>query len=346
MHMELREQYKRTFVIFEEFDSGFGVVKDKVPLGYMKMDLKEDSLKLSVFVQNLKKLEGSFYKVILVDLAEPNIRELGSIKINEKGKGEMVLELKGRDIFNIQDYDIIMVAVEGLKGLSIPLAGFLKKKLENPREELRRALEILQKEAMDKIELIDERHEERENVENIGGPEDSIEENVQGSKEEMDIMKDALPKESEEDEDEKREEKASREEKYGQFEEDINYGIKIKEYIKGVVKYLKEVKPFEWELEGYRWWMVDWGMIYGYPGRYLIGLYYDEKGDIKYLVYGIPGRFCLQEQPFGGLTGFSYWHPVKGHLRKFGEKGYWLLHIDAESGNIVYPLKPTPPPVI
>jgi len=339
--MEFKEQYKRIFVIFEEYNSGFGFVKDKMPLGYMKIDLKEDFLKLSIFVQNLKRLEEGFYKAVLIGLRskEPEIRELGKIRVNEKGKGELVLEMKGQVFFNIQDYDIIVVTTDGFGDFSIPLIGFLNKRLENPKEELKKVLEFLRGRDGEKDVSKDMGKANKE--EDLKLPEGEFYMGSGESKGPEEVLN-----EGREEEDNAGREELPLKEFDTEDENNINYGIRIKEYIKGVVKYLKEVKPFEWELEGYRWWMVDWGMIYGYPNRYLIGLYYDEKGDIRYIVYGMPGRFCLQEQPFGGLTGFNYWHPVKGHLRKFGEKGYWLLHIDAETGNIVYPLKPTPPPVI
>ncbi len=123
-----------------------------------------------------------------------------------------------------------------------------------------------------------------------------------------------------------------------------DYMTGLRKYIGNIVNYLKEIKPFECEMPGYKWWRIDLSFAGGVYDYYLVGFYY-ENDNIKYLTYGMPGRFCIQEQPFGGMTGFVYWHPTSGNDRKFGEEGYWILHIDANTGRIAVPLIPTPPPL-
>ena len=81
-----------------------------------------------------------------------------------------------------------------------------------------------------------------------------------------------------------------------------------------------------------------------FQGHQLIGLQYDQNGAVKYLVHGIPGRFCLRDQPYGGATGYTYWHPLPGQQYKAGDYGYWLIHIDPVTGEVVFPRKPTRPP--
>ena len=66
------------------------------------------------------------------------------------------------------------------------------------------------------------------------------------------------------------------------------------------------------------------------------------KNKLGYFVYGIPGRFCIQEQPFQGTTGLLYLHPLAGHQRENGAMGYWLLNIDAQTGEVAF-LKPIIP---
>ncbi len=123
-----------------------------------------------------------------------------------------------------------------------------------------------------------------------------------------------------------------------------DYMTGLRKYIGNIVNYLKEIKPFECEMPGYKWWRIDLSFAGGVYNYYLVGFYY-ENNNIRYLTYGMPGRFCIQEQPFGGMTGFVYWHPTSGNDRKFGEEGYWILHIDANTGRIAVPLIPTPPPL-
>ncbi len=81
-----------------------------------------------------------------------------------------------------------------------------------------------------------------------------------------------------------------------------------------------------------------------FRGHQLIGLHYDEKGAVNYLVHGIPGRFCAEDQPDGGESGYVCWQPLPGQDFQFGHYGYWLVHINPESGEVVFPREQTPPP--
>lgn len=92
------------------------------------------------------------------------------------------------------------------------------------------------------------------------------------------------------------------------------------------------------------------GEIYKKKYNYkLFGMVCDEKNvknHLKYYVYGIPGRLCIQEQPFQGNTGFLYWHPAKYYKKEKGAMGYWLLYVDSKTGSIAVPKCPTIPPIL
>ena len=57
----------------------------------------------------------------------------------------------------------------------------------------------------------------------------------------------------------------------------------------------------------------------------------------------VPGRFLLEEQPAGGVTGFTLWQPLAGgeelydsldHLEKEAAEtiyGYWIARLDPET---------------
>ena len=57
----------------------------------------------------------------------------------------------------------------------------------------------------------------------------------------------------------------------------------------------------------------------------------------------VPGRFLLEEQPAGGVTGFTLWQPLTGgeelydsldHLEKEAAEsiyGYWIARLDPET---------------
>lgn len=81
-----------------------------------------------------------------------------------------------------------------------------------------------------------------------------------------------------------------------------------------------------------------------FQGHQLVGLQYDQKGAVRFLIHGIPGRFCLRDQPYGGETGYVYWHPLPGQQYQAGDYGYWLVYIDPVTGEVVYPRTSTVPP--
>lgn len=147
-------------------------------------------------------------------------------------------------------------------------------------------------------------------------------------------------------------------------------------YVKNILKHYEKTEPFESNLEGYQWWKVPsspqtmqrgfppfYGYVSnmytyypymnhmtGYPDliykyqHYIFGLKVDENDEPVYFVYGVPGKFALSEQPYEGMTGFVYWHSIQDKEAKLGDDGYWILHIDARTGSVAMPLKPTPPP--
>lgn len=70
-------------------------------------------------------------------------------------------------------------------------------------------------------------------------------------------------------------------------------------------------------------------------GHYMIGLMYDNDGNMKYLVYAIPGTKDKSEQPYGGKSGFVTWIPQKME----SEMGYWVMFYDFRNSMIVIPMK-------
>lgn len=151
----------------------------------------------------------------------------------------------------------------------------------------------------------------------------------------------------------------------------------VYKYIRDILKYYEVIQPFEKNIGKCKWWKIEYDNqsiyrgflpffgyilnIYYYNpyisymnncnnlmhkyGHYIFGICYDKDNEPKYYIYGVPGRYMYKEQPFRGMTGFVYWHPLEDKKPEKGDYGYWLLHIDARTGNIVFPLKPTIPPM-
>ena len=69
--------------------------------------------------------------------------------------------------------------------------------------------------------------------------------------------------------------------------------------------------------------------------HYLIGYKCDKAGEVKYLVYGIPGTKDRVEQPYGGKSGFVTWIP-SGDRSNYG---YWLMFYDFKTSTIIIPEK-------
>jgi hypothetical protein len=72
---------------------------------------------------------------------------------------------------------------------------------------------------------------------------------------------------------------------------------------------------------------------------------------------GIKGRFCAEDQPEGGETGFVHFHRADpkpaAHGGNAGDEGYWLRHIAVDEfemmgtrfePGVAYDFMPTPPP--
>ncbi|AKL93607.1 hypothetical protein CACET_c00890 [Clostridium aceticum] len=161
------------------------------------------------------------------------------------------------------------------------------------------------------------------------------------------------------------------------FEKDWDIAAKeippLQKYIESTLKVFPRVEPFDEKLQDYEWWQIQYNtqtiyraympfishiemminpyyyhysyylsseyqkQLYRYQ-HYIFGVCYDDNKRAKYYIYGIPGKKITKEQPYQGKTGFVYWHP--SHYAQFKQEGfgYWLMHIDAETGKMVEPL--------
>jgi hypothetical protein len=147
-----------------------------------------------------------------------------------------------------------------------------------------------------------------------------------------------------------------------------NYKTQMTNYALNILKFFPKVNPFISNLNNYEWWKIEYNsmnmgrgflpfynylmnMCYDYPfmpkvttcldqikkyNHYLFGLY-KEHDEIRYYVYGIPGKYVVEEHPFRGITGFNTWYSS-------GEKdGYWLIYIDPLTGKVIFPINPMIP---
>lgn len=148
----------------------------------------------------------------------------------------------------------------------------------------------------------------------------------------------------------------------------LNQKNQTTNYILSILRFFPYTDPFKIDLKGYNWWKINGegvddyrgflpyfsyltGGNYKYPfvkssincnelmkkyRHYLFGLY-NEREEVKYYLYGIPGKFSKEEHPYGGITGFNTW--FEGNETE----GYWLLYIDPMTGKVIHPLNPMIP---
>ena len=131
------------------------------------------------------------------------------------------------------------------------------------------------------------------------------------------------------------------------------------EFFEGIVKDFEEVKNKFKEIKYCKWYKVKvndldemcnvtnynkytiayYPMLNYYPyikkyGYFLLGYKCDNKGELKYIVYGVPGKKDKDEQPYVGKTGFVTWMDTgKGNV------GCWLMFYDYKNSTVVVPMK-------
>ena len=70
-------------------------------------------------------------------------------------------------------------------------------------------------------------------------------------------------------------------------------------------------------------------------GFFMIGYKCDSKGNLKHIIYGVPGKKDKDEQPYDGRTGFVTWVSIKNNANN----GCWLMFYDFKNSTVVVPRK-------
>jgi hypothetical protein len=68
--------------------------------------------------------------------------------------------------------------------------------------------------------------------------------------------------------------------------------------------------------------------------HYIFGVY-KENDNITRFVYGVPGEFKREEQPYKGVTGFKNWSYKNKDID--GNFGYWIVFVNATTGEVTEP---------
>lgn len=138
------------------------------------------------------------------------------------------------------------------------------------------------------------------------------------------------------------------------------------ENLYNTLKEYKEVEPLSVKLKNFNWWYIPYdemglktGILpyynqiissyYPYPmsnrvttcaglmkkyGHYIFGIY-KENDEIAKFIYGVPGEFTKEEQPYKGVTGFKNWSYAAQDNKK--DNGYWLAFVNPKTGETTDP---------
>jgi hypothetical protein len=157
-----------------------------------------------------------------------------------------------------------------------------------------------------------------------------------------------------------------------EYEEKKEYEVRKEDYYKGSMgTFFKNLILDYEELEGYcqeikrcKWYRVPvskpedmhscqdynkhtvvyYPMLNYYPyigkhKHFILGYKFDKDNNMKYIVYGVPGRRARMDQPFGGKSGFVTWVPLIPGEEEENNMGYWLMFYDFNNSTIVIPVR-------
>ncbi len=123
--MPINNEYKRYFIILQEDSKNYGMGSGKTPAGYVKIEVKNGSCKLSTFVQNMKADKNLDYKLLMVSPVSGIGLEMGRMLIDSSGRGELNSEVNPNNVMN-SGYNISEFTVAAVyEGDRFPLSGYL-----------------------------------------------------------------------------------------------------------------------------------------------------------------------------------------------------------------------------
>lgn len=148
--------------------------------------------------------------------------------------------------------------------------------------------------------------------------------------------------------------------------ESIRHKNKFNESLYNALKEYKRTEPLSVKIKNFSWWYIPYDEMgikngflpyynqivssyYPYPmsnrvttcnslmkkyGHYIFGVYEDNDDIVKF-IYGVPGEFTKEEQPYKGITGFKNWS--YSNKENNTEHGYWLAFVNPRTGESTDP---------
>ncbi len=358
----------RNFIILQE-DERSKNPSDKALSGYAKIESKGDKCKITFYTQNLKKEDD--YTIVLICYKKDikQIIDIGKLKVSDSGKGEACIEYSSDNIAGLNmNYDKISgagVCKKKLGELDFTMYGFMSgEKLDDNWKKCKVVkcdYENIKSKPKEypKRNTVQEANEETTNINNV-------EDNIQDVKadSEVKVEVDDIKAEHKNNVDEEVRNKFEDYERNIEVENIDPYDFKLRggigDFFENLVKGFEEVKDGFKELTFTKWFKIPvndiddmcdskdynkysilyYPMLNYYPyikkyGYFMLGYKCDKKGNLKYLVYAVPGKKDKDEQPYGGKSGFITWCKKKSS----DEYGFWLMFYDYKNSTIVVPSK-------
>ena len=113
---------------------------------------------------------------------------------------------------------------------------------------------------------------------------------------------------------------------------DINYCKLYKINVNSIEDLSDESNYNQYTLAYYP--MLNYYPYISKTGHFLLGYKCNGNGEMKYIVYAIPGSREKSDQPYGGRTGFVTWTSDDKD-----DRGYWPMFYDFKNSSIVIPTK-------
>ena len=394
--MASNNEYKRYFIILQEDDKGYEMSPGKIPTGYVKIEVKNNKVRLNAFIQNIKLEDRVEYRLILVSSAKKAAVDVGKIMIDGSGRGELSYELEPENVLksglSIRDFNIAAVTC----GAFVPLSGYTGRE----KSEWKGKYDIINKQKVQEAPRIDKKIEIEEIVPEMPQPPIHVP-IVETPKPIMEVVPEPKPEPKPEPIPEPMPEPVVVIQQpvpepviipesnieiqvvipecppIAPMEEPCEIEYKdIKEYycydddesceedkhskLKRILRKLRRYEPFEKE-RGYSWFKVGdniyeinsvsvpymgYMMPLGYPFMsegcsmmidrkdYILGVKYedkdeedDDRGQIKYLLFGVPGIYSKRNEQYYKSRGFMEFRPHKSK-----SYGYFIMCLDIRQG--------------
>ncbi len=326
--------------------------------GYVRLDIRGVKGNIIISVENLGDVKTTSEVFLYKD--KNNKIKLGDVN-NKKGMIKKLLTFENNNA--IEDYNICAVVKDKKIVMYSNLFNATSldqvRKLEVIEEEtinekVAKLEEITEESVKDEKEILDDFQDVEE--ESIEAKEEIIEDNKIKST----SVSSAVDINEEKLKDEKQEE-------YEETQTQANrYRNRFDEGLYNILKDYKQVEPLSVKIKNFDWWYIPYdetgvrngflpyysqvvSSYYPYPmssrvttcsslmkkyGHYIFGVY-KEKGEIAKFIYGVPGEFAKEEQPYKGVTGFKNW----SYSRKENDDkhGYWLAFVNPRTGDTTEP---------